>query len=64
VTPIQDLFGWNARINLPGSISDANWSWRLPFDLEGSMQNPRVRERAASVRAICEKTGRFNPNRY
>jgi 4-alpha-glucanotransferase len=63
VTPIQDLFGWNARINLPGSISDANWSWRLPFDLEGSMENPRVCERAARIRAICEKTGRFSPNR-
>ena len=60
VTPIQDLFGWNARINLPGTISDANWSWRLPFDIEASMEDPRVRERAAAIRAICEKTGRFS----
>jgi 4-alpha-glucanotransferase len=63
VTPIQDLFGWNARINLPGTINDANWSWRLPFDVEESMEDPHVRERAATIRAICEKTGRFSPNR-
>lgn len=64
VTPIQDLFGWNARINLPGTISDANWSWRLPFDLEESMEDPHVCARAATIRAICEKTGRFSPNHH
>ena len=63
VTPIQDLFGWSARINLPGTISDTNWSWRLPFDLERSFEDPQVRERAAKICAICEKTGRFKPNR-
>jgi len=58
-TPIQDLFGWSDRINLPGTISDANWNWRLPFDVERAMENPRVRKRAARIRALCEKTGRF-----
>jgi 4-alpha-glucanotransferase len=61
VTPIQDLFGWDARINIPGTISDANWSWRLPFELENAMRNADVCERAATIRAICEKTGRFKP---
>jgi len=59
VTPIQDLFGWNARINQPGTISDANWAWRLPFDLERAMENPAVRSRIARILAISEKTGRF-----
>jgi len=59
VTPIQDLFGWNDRINLPGTISDANWTWRLPFDLETSMEDAHVCARLARIRAICEKTGRF-----
>ncbi len=62
VTPIQDLFGWEARINSPGTISDANWSWRLPFDLERYLDDPRLRERIAKIRAICERTGRFYPN--
>jgi 4-alpha-glucanotransferase len=59
VTPIQDLFGWDARINVPGTIADANWCWRLPFDLETSLEDPRIRARAAAIRAMCEKTGRF-----
>ncbi len=62
VTPIQDLFGWDGRINFPGTISYANWNWRLPFDLERGLENPRVRERAARIRAMCEKTARFSPN--
>jgi 4-alpha-glucanotransferase len=59
VTPIQDLFGWDARINIPGTIGDANWCWRLPCDLETSLEDQRVRERAATIRRICEKTSRF-----
>jgi 4-alpha-glucanotransferase len=60
VTPIQDLFGWDARINVPGTIADANWCWRLPFDLETSLEDPHVRRRAAAIRTICDKTGRFS----
>jgi 4-alpha-glucanotransferase len=60
VTPIQDLFGWQVRINLPGTINDANWKWRLPFDLETAAQDPDVRERIVRIRAICEKTHRFS----
>ena len=62
VTPIQDLFAWDDRINLPGTISEANWTWRLPFDLETSLEDPHVCARMARIRAICEKTGRFGPS--
>jgi 4-alpha-glucanotransferase len=62
VTPIQDLFGWDARVNLPGTISDANWTWRLPFDLETGLEDSGVCARLARIRAICEKTGRFGPD--
>jgi len=62
VTPIQDLFGWNDRINLPGTINEANWTWRLPFDLETGMEDPYVCARLARIRAICDKTGRFRPS--
>jgi 4-alpha-glucanotransferase len=59
VTPMQDLFGWDARINFPGTISEANWNWRLPFDVDRSQDNPRLRERMSKLRAICERTGRL-----
>src|SRR5579875_3252717 len=59
VTPIQDLFGWNARINVPRTVGTANLSWRRPFDLETAMADSRVQARMARLRAICERTGRF-----
>jgi 4-alpha-glucanotransferase len=62
VTPIQDLFGWTARINLPGTINEVNWSWRLPFDVDRTMENADLRERIVKIRAICERTGRFTLN--
>jgi 4-alpha-glucanotransferase len=62
VTPIQDLFGWDERVNLPGTISDANWSWRLPFDIETGLEDSRFCARLARINTICEKTGRFRPD--
>ena len=31
ILPIQDVFGWRERINQPATVSDANWTWRLPW---------------------------------
>jgi 4-alpha-glucanotransferase len=62
VTPIQDLFGWRDRINVPGTISDANWTWRLPFDAETGLEDRQIRARVARIRTICEKTSRFKPS--
>ncbi len=57
--PIQDLFGWNARINWPGTIGEFNWTWRLPFTIEELRRNPLIQARAAKLRAIAERTKRF-----
>ena len=29
--PMQDIFGWADRINVPAVVSDENWCWRLPW---------------------------------
>ena len=34
IFPMQDLFGWRARINTPASVNEHNWTWRLPHPLE------------------------------
>ncbi|MGH7858565.1 MAG: 4-alpha-glucanotransferase, partial [Candidatus Binatia bacterium] len=34
ILPIQDLFGWEERINLPATISAENWSFRMPVAIE------------------------------
>jgi 4-alpha-glucanotransferase len=57
--PVQDLFGWEDRINLPGSIEESNWSYRLPKTIEQLAADPAIRERAAKLRAIAQRGRRF-----
>jgi 4-alpha-glucanotransferase len=56
--PIQDAFGWDARINTPGTLSAANWTWRLPFQLEKALDDPQIVGRAKALKAIAVRTGR------
>lgn len=60
VVPIQDLFGWSARINLPGTVSPRNWNYRLPFTLRPLDAGPVVRARLHCLRALAVATGRFD----
>jgi 4-alpha-glucanotransferase len=59
ITPVQDLFGWNARINTPGTVNDANWKWRLPFSLDRFAHDSKIARRAAALRAIAARSGRI-----
>jgi 4-alpha-glucanotransferase len=43
ILPIQDVFGWPDRINQPATVSDANWTWRLPWPAD------RLRSEAAAI---------------
>src|SRR5579863_3850683 len=43
--PVQDLFGWKDRINLPGTVGSHNWTWRMPFDLDLLDQRSDLRGR-------------------
>ena len=58
LAPVQDVFGWRARINTPAVVSDENWSWRLPWPVEDLVTHPSARERAAFLRALSERHGR------
>jgi 4-alpha-glucanotransferase len=59
LAPLQDLFGWEERINLPGSINDSNWTYRLPQTFEQLAGDPAIAQRAARLRQICERTHRI-----
>jgi 4-alpha-glucanotransferase len=61
IVPIQDLFGWKDRINLPGTVNPSNWRWRLPFDPANALDDSKLRARVECIRAIAEKTGRLTP---
>jgi 4-alpha-glucanotransferase len=59
IAPVQDLFGWDARINTPGTVNEANWKWRLPFNLDRLPADSEVVRRSATLRRIASRTRRF-----
>jgi 4-alpha-glucanotransferase len=56
--PVQDLFGWTDRINIPGTIGDHNWTWRLPWRVDEMAGVPEAAERAAFCRQLAVQTAR------
>jgi 4-alpha-glucanotransferase len=58
VLPIQDLFGWSDQINFPGTVSDSNWSYRLPFAIEDRREIPEIRARIDRLRELATQCGR------
>ena len=62
--PVQDVFGWADRINKPGTVSDDNWTWRLPFPVDQLEGLALAHERAAALRAFAVATGRIPGSDY
>ena len=56
--PIQDLFGWRERINFPGTVGPANWSWRLPLAIEDIVHDPVLAARLTQLREMAMRAGR------
>jgi 4-alpha-glucanotransferase len=57
--PLPDVFGWDARINEPATVSDANWSYRLPWPVDRFDEEPAARERQATLRRWAERYRRL-----
>ncbi len=56
--PVQDVFGWRDRINVPATVGDSNWTYRLPWPVDRLDDEPDGRERQQRLRAWAEKYGR------
>jgi 4-alpha-glucanotransferase len=56
---MQDAFGWRDRINVPGTISETNWTWRLPWPVDVLHELPAATERAAFLRHASLRSSRF-----
>ncbi len=56
--PIQDVFGWRDRINVPALIDDRNWTWRLRWPVDALRSEPEAIERAAALRRFARSSGR------
>lgn len=60
ILPIQDLFGWLDRINVPSTVSDRNWTFRLPWPVDALPEIPDASERAGALRAWSVRAGRVD----
>ena len=58
--PIQDVFGWSDRINQPATVSEANWTYVLPWPLDQMAEQPAARERAERLAEWSYQTDRWN----
>jgi 4-alpha-glucanotransferase len=54
--PFQDALGSRERVNIPGTVSDANWSYRMPMDGSTRRADRRTAER---LRGLAERAGRL-----
>jgi 4-alpha-glucanotransferase len=56
--PIQDIFGWPDRINVPATVGEHNWTWKVPLTVEALESDARAVEAAESLRRILQSSGR------
>jgi len=56
--PIQDVFGWVDRVNVPAIIDDTNWTWRLPWPVDALEAQPEAAERQQALRCWAERHAR------
>jgi 4-alpha-glucanotransferase len=59
ILPIQDAFGWRARINRPATVSSENWTWRLPWPSDRLLSEPEALGVAAKLRDSAVRHGRL-----
>jgi 4-alpha-glucanotransferase len=58
ILPIQDVFGWPARINQPATVGDQNWTWKMPWPSDRLLGQPEAIGVAQQLRECAERHGR------
>jgi 4-alpha-glucanotransferase len=58
LVPMQDIFGWRDRINVPAQVNDHNWCWRLPWPSSRITSEAEAETRAAELHALSRRYGR------
>jgi 4-alpha-glucanotransferase len=56
--PVQDVFGWRDRINEPATVTDWNWTFRMPWPVDRLYEVEEARERQMALRAWAARSGR------
>ena len=60
ILPIQDVFGWTGRINVPATPSAQNWNWRMPVAVDRLDADPVIRELTAWLRPAAVASARLH----
>ena len=58
ILPVQDVYGWRARINQPATVGDQNWTWKLPWPSDRLLAQPEAIDVAQHLRGCAERHGR------
>jgi 4-alpha-glucanotransferase len=58
VLPMQDIFGWPDRINTPATVTDHNWTWRLPWLVSDMLDIAEAKAHAAALREWSARANR------
>jgi 4-alpha-glucanotransferase len=53
-----ELTGERARINIPGTVGGANWTYRLPAPIEDLAGDAAVNARMRTLREMAREAGR------
>ena len=57
--PVQDVFGWSDRINVPATVNDRNWSYRLEWPVDRLDEVAEACERRDRLRSWAAASGRL-----
>lgn len=60
--PMQDACGWRDRINVPATVGEENWSWRLPFAVENLDEDEGMNASARELSELARRCGRLETN--
>jgi 4-alpha-glucanotransferase len=60
ILPVQDVFGWRDRINQPATVSNDNWTWRLPWPSDRMVTEPDAMAVATQLREWSHRHGRLD----
>ncbi|MGV3531625.1 MAG: 4-alpha-glucanotransferase [Chthoniobacteraceae bacterium] len=59
ITMITDLFATTQRFNVPGAVSESNWSQRLLTTVRDWAKNPAIMEKMNRIRDLLRANGRI-----
>lgn len=52
---VQDVFGWRDRVNVPATVGEHNWTYRLPWPVDWLPDVHEAAERARCLIALTER---------